>query len=115
MNQTPFPSRDELFQLFWSDPVEVEDGVWCYEYGDEDGLRLRVLLYVARDALQTVLLLGEKVICSVYQERMAHFSLIGNGLVYTGLHGDFKSASGRGGVTIMLRPEISVSWDILGG
>ena len=108
------PEPVELLDFFGSGPTEAvpEDGYWCYEARDPNGVSLRLSFHRFERSLQTIISIGDRIVEQVSQEGAVRLRLMeddaGRSLV-----GECELGDARSKVTIRIKPQILVTWAAL--
>ncbi|QTA85961.1 Uncharacterized protein dnm_019780 [Desulfonema magnum] len=103
-----------MSEIFEQEPSEAspEDGFWCYEVTDANGITLRFSFSLFDRSIQTTLMVSGREIQTVCQEgavSLTPLSEKGN----RGLRGKFQFGTETSTLEIQLVPEIKVNWSAL--
>jgi hypothetical protein len=103
------PNDLELLEFFESEAIESipEDGYWCYEFTDSNGIGLRMSCNVFEKSVQTVLLIDGSEIQKVVHEGARELEIRENRLY---VHFDLGADSR---LIVQLKPNLSVDWSVL--
>jgi len=108
------PDEYLMLEIFEQEPLEAspEDGFWCYEVTDENGITLRFSFSLFDRSVQTTILVNGRDIQTVCQEGAVSLTPVlkeGD----RGLRGNFQFGSEASTLEIQLKPEIKVRWSAL--
>ena len=110
MNVMNIPEQFELLSFFGSEPITAnpEEGFWCYEVIDNTGIKLRFSFNAFQRSLQTMLLLGERILEKVSKEGVTKLAL-----EKSILRGECLNGVENTKLEIQVEPIISVDWSSL--
>ena len=108
-NYTLAPDDLDLFTFFNSDPVEMirNEGYWCYQYSDDEGIAIRFSCNALAKSVQTILIVGGREVEVVVHECAEEIKIAGDLLVCS-----FSQRESTK-LEIKLRPAISIKWSTL--
>ncbi len=112
--QFSVPDEYLMFEIFEQEPSQAfpEDGFWCYEVTDNDGITLRFSFNLFEQSVQTSILINGRNIQTVCQEGAVSLTPVlehGN----RGLRGKFQFGAEDSTLEIQVAPEIKVRWSAL--
>jgi hypothetical protein len=104
------PDEIELLEFFGSEPVErsVDDGYWCYEIADRQGVRLRLSFNLYERSVQTEMLIGPTTACVVSHEGAVRMTITGGTL-----HCEFHGVNRGTTLAVALGERLRVTWATL--
>ncbi|MDB4953966.1 MAG: hypothetical protein JWO36_1535 [Myxococcales bacterium] len=108
--QFSVPSELELSEFFETDPIErsPEDGYWCYEVIDRNGVKLRFSFNLYERSVQTVIETGGTLLACISHEGATELQCTG-----AVLHGQFRTNDSKATLTLVVRDAVRVDWSTL--
>lgn len=108
------PDERIMFEIFEREPSEAspDEGFWCYEVTDYNGITLRFSFSLFERSVQTTILINGREIQTVCQEGAVSLTPVserGN----RGLRGKFQFGAETSTLEVRLIPEIKVNWSAL--
>ena len=108
------PDEYLMLEIFEQEPSEAspEDGFWCYEMTDDNGITLKFSFNQFDRSVQTTILINGRDIQTVCQEGAVSLTpVLKDG--GRGLRGKFQFGNEASTLEIQLVPEIKVKWSAL--